>query len=148
MFVGSSREGLSIAREVQSGLRHDPVTVRVWTDGVFGASRFPLEDLETQLAASDFAVLVATADDVVTSRGRSDDAPRDNIVFELGLFMGALTRHRTFVLRPRGLDMKLPTDLLGLTPLDYSTEPALGLAERIAPVCHDLRGIIHRLGPK
>jgi CRP/FNR family cyclic AMP-dependent transcriptional regulator len=147
MFVGSSREGLAVAQEVQSGLRYDPVSVVVWTDGVFGASRFPLESLEAQLAASDFAVLIATPDDVVASRGSTDSAPRDNIIFELGLFMGALTRHRTFILRQRGIDLKLPTDLLGLTPLDYNADGALPLVERLAPICHDLREIIQRLGP-
>jgi predicted nucleotide-binding protein len=99
LFIGSSSESLAIAKELQAGLEYDPVTVQIWTDGVFGASHFTLEDLEAQLAASDFAVLVATPDDVVSSRGKTGGAPRDNIVFELGLFMGALTRHRTFIVR-------------------------------------------------
>lgn len=148
LFIGASREGLAVAREIQSGLRYDDIAVRVWTDGVFGASRFPLEDLEAQLATADFALLVATPDDAVTSRSTIADAPRDNVVFELGLFMGALTRLRTFVLRPRSGDLKLPTDLLGLTALEYKVSDSLSLTEVVAPVCNDLRQIVTRLGPK
>lgn len=103
--------------------------VRLWTDGVFGASRFPMEDLEQQLTAADFAVLVAAPDDIVVSRGASTHAPRDNVIFELGLFMGALSRRRTFMVVPDGVDLKIPTDLAGLTQLRYDAarRPASGI---------------------
>lgn len=148
VFVGSSKEGLRVARAIQAGLRHDHVVVRIWTDGVFGASRFPLEDLEAQVVLADFAVLVATPDDIVSSRGATNTAPRDNVVFELGLFMGALSRRRTVVVQPQSSDLKLPTDLLGMTSLTYNDTGAETLADSIAPVCHDLRQLISRLGAK
>jgi CRP/FNR family transcriptional regulator, cyclic AMP receptor protein len=148
LFIGSSRESLPVAQQLKSCFDHYPLTVQIWTDGVFGASHFPLEDLEAQLAASDFAVLVATPDDTVSSRGRSGDAPRDNIVFELGLFMGALTRHRSFILRPRGVDLKVPTDLLGLTPAEYDSDASVPLSDRLASVCEELKVVITRLGSR
>jgi predicted nucleotide-binding protein len=148
LFIGTSKEGLDIARAVQSGLRFDHLSVRVWTDGVFGVSHFPLEDLEAQLATADFALLVATPDDIVANRGTESGAPRDNVIFELGLFMGALSRQRTAVLRPRGVALKLPTDLLGLTPLEYNPDVSLPLTDRMAPVCNDLRQLVARLGSK
>lgn len=148
VFVGSAKEGLPVAREIQAGLRYDHVAVRTWTDGVFGASRFPLEDLEAQLALADFAVLVATPDDIVSSRGDTTGAPRDNVVFELGLFMGALSRQRTVVVQPSSTDLKLPTDLLGMTTLPFDNSGAGTLADSIAPVCHELRQLIVRLGPR
>ena len=60
MFIGSSKDGLEIARYIQSGLAHDDVIVRPWTDQVFGASHYSLEDLEREVAESDFGVLVLT----------------------------------------------------------------------------------------
>jgi predicted nucleotide-binding protein len=88
--------------------------VRLWSEGVFGTSHFPIEDLATLLQCADYAAIVASPDDIVTSRGSELQAPRDNIVFELGLFMGALSRHRTFLVVPSGIDIKIPTDLLGI----------------------------------
>jgi hypothetical protein len=52
-------------------------------------------------------------------------SPRDNVVFEAGLFGGALGIRRTFILHANGA--KLPTDLLGLTSIRYDpdTTPAI-----------------------
>jgi predicted nucleotide-binding protein len=58
-------------------------------------------------------------DDITISRNIEQRAPRDNVIFELGLFMGLLTRRRTFIALPRGVDQKLASDLKGLTPFEY-----------------------------
>ncbi|HBB95185.1 MAG TPA: cyclic nucleotide-binding protein [Blastocatellia bacterium] len=148
IFIGSSRETLPVAREIQSCLRYDDFVVRVWTDGVFGASTFPIDDLQGQLRTADFAVLVLGPEDQVTSRGITSDAPRDNVVFELGLFMGSLGRHRTFLVSPLGVAVKIPSDILGLTPLTYKLTAPGDLTTAIAPLCNDLRKIIMSTGPK
>jgi predicted nucleotide-binding protein len=149
IFVGSSKESLAITRAIQSELQYDDFLVRPWTSsGVFGASRYPMEDLDRQVRTSDFAVLVLAPEDVVVSRKRISDAPRDNVIFELGLFMGALTRDRTFIVLPRDEDIKVPSDLLGLTPLSYAPGPSDTLSDRIGPVCNALRTIINNKGTK
>lgn len=147
LFLGSSVEALPILNELQSGLSHDRVTVVKWTDRVFGASSFAIESLEAQVQSADFAAMVFSPDDVTRSRGKQREAPRDNVVFELGLFMGALGRRRTFIVRPRGVDLKVPSDLLGLGVYDYEPEGAADdLAARLGPVCHGLRSTIARMG--
>ncbi len=148
IFVGSSRESLDVAREIQSAMRYEDFILRVWTDNVFGASSFPIDKLQKQLQTADFAVLVLGPDDRVISRDKESDAPRDNVVFELGLFMGALGRERTFMILPRGMSVKVPSDLLGLTPLEYGAGPPEELATRLAPACNDLRAIIKNRGPR
>lgn len=148
LFVGSSVESLAVAREIQDAFRHDAISVRLWPDKVFGASNFAIDDLQNQVQVSDFAVLVLGPDDKVISRNTESDAPRDNVIFELGFFMGALTRNRTFLVLPRGSDIKIPSDLLGLTPLEYAIGSSESLPSRIAPVCNDLRAIINKKGPK
>jgi CRP/FNR family cyclic AMP-dependent transcriptional regulator len=148
VFVGSSSEQLEIAREIQLGLDHDPMAVRVWTDGVFRASRTSVESLLATVSESDFAVLVISPDDQAFSRGNEHQGPRDNVLFELGLFMGAIGHDRTFMVKPRGIDIKIPTDLLGVIPLDYAEGPQETLTERIAPVCTSLRRIIMQVGPR
>ena len=148
LFVGSSKESLPIAQMIQSNLDHDDFLVRLWTDSVFDASQFTITELEKQVQESDFAVLVLGADDVVESRNEKSNAPRDNVIFELGLFMGALSHERTFMIIPRGCYIKIPTDLLGLTPLNYKSGDFNDLPALLGPVCHKLRNIINKIGVK
>jgi CRP/FNR family transcriptional regulator, cyclic AMP receptor protein len=147
VFIGSSSEALEIAKEIEKGLFGPGLTVQVWTDGIFTASKTTIEALETALQLSDFAVLVLAPDDVVFSRGMASDAPRDNVVFELGLFMGALSRLRTFLVSPKNKDIKLPTDLLGITRLTYAIG-ATAISDAVAPVCADIRKLVLNNGAK
>ena len=147
LFIGSSVENLSVAREIQSGFSHDKMIVKVWTDGVFKASKSSVESLLATVRASDFAALLIAPDDVVVSRDVESPAPRDNVVFELGLFMGLLGCERTFVIKPRGANIKMPSDLLGFTPLEYGDGTPDTLASRVGPVCNEIRKAIQTLGP-
>jgi predicted nucleotide-binding protein len=148
IFIGSSTETLPIANEIQAGLAHDSFIVKVWTNRVFGASQFFLESLEEATNSADFAVLIIGPDDKVTSRNEVLDAPRDNVVFELGLFIGALGRKRVFFVIPKGAQLKIPTDLLGVNPITYSLSDPEELASQLGPVCTELRRSIINLGPR
>jgi len=147
VFVGSSTEGLAIARCLQSSFSHDPVDVRIWTDGVFEATDVVIESLFAELDFADFAVLVATPDDQVIQRGLEQSIIRDNVLFELGLFMGRLGRERTFLVQPRGASVRLPSDLLGLVALDYALGSDNELDARLGPVVSTLRRHITKAGP-
>lgn len=116
VFIGSSSEGRAVARNLQEELG-DRVDVVRWDQGVFAPGGYTLDSLLGVAADVDFAVLVATPDDTTVSRGETMPSARDNIVLEFGLFVGALGRSRTFLL-PTG-DLKLPTDVLGLTRLPF-----------------------------
>ena len=144
LFVICSAEALPIAREIETVFDHDPFSIVIWTDGVFRASHYPIEALEAQLDQSDFAIAIAAPDDVTTSRGTSMPSPRDNVIFELGMFIGRLGRHRSFLLEPRGEEIKLPSDLSGITVLTYKME---GTRPVLGPACTAIRKIIHDLGP-
>lgn len=118
MFIGSSSEGLLVARNLHAELeRHGVCEVERWDQNVFEPSGYPLDSLLRVADRVDFAVLVASPDDVTTSRGAEEPSVRDNIVLEFGLFIGALGRERTYLLATG--DARLPTDTLGLTRLPY-----------------------------
>jgi hypothetical protein len=68
---------------------------------------------------SDFAALVLTPDDWVVTRGAEFAVARDNVIFELGVFLGALGPRRVFIIHPRGENIRLPSDLAGVSRLDY-----------------------------
>lgn len=148
LFVGCSTESLPIAEAVQSALSQAPVVVRLWTEDVFEASSFPIESLERELHRVDFAVLVLSPDDRVISRNLVAEAPRDNIVFELGLFMGALGHSRTFLIYPHGIDIKIPTDLKGITALTYEPGSPCGLTSELEAACRQLRKQVLAAGPR
>ena len=148
LFVGCSTESLSIGRAIRSALEHDPIVVRVWTDDTFKPSQFPVESLERELAKADFAALVLSPDDTVISRDSETQAPRDNLVFELGLCMGALGHSRTFLLHPRDSEIKIPTDLSGFTPLTYRTGSDVPNSVAVASVCEEMRATILAAGPR
>jgi CRP/FNR family transcriptional regulator, cyclic AMP receptor protein len=146
LFIISSTEALPIARAIQNAFENDPFTVVIWTDGVFRASQYPVESLEKQLDQSDFAIAIAQPDDSTQSRDRAFLTPRDNVIFELGFFMGRLGRHRSLLLEPRGEEVKLPSDLTGITTISYKYGPT-NLAATLGPACNRIRDIITELGP-
>jgi CRP/FNR family transcriptional regulator, cyclic AMP receptor protein len=146
LFVGSSSEGQQIASQIHRRFQNKSVVVRLWTDGVFQASRTSIENLVNATQESDFAALVLTADDTTISRGKKKPSPRDNVVFELGLFMGALGRERVFILKPKGLDVRIPSDLLGIVWVDYLR--AGPKKQRLRLTCETLLQSIRQVGPK
>ncbi len=142
-FIGSSKEHLEVARVVQVNLEPD-IETRVWDQDVFHLSRYPLDELRTQLDESDFGVFVLAPDDVVRIRGSQLKAPRDNVVFELGLFAGSLGHERTFIVAPEGKDkVRLPSDLQGLTIGYYNVDRSDGsLNAALGAVCTRMRTLM------
>lgn len=100
LFIGSSKEGLPVARAVQGQLEYDPVEVICWGDGLFGLSKTTIESLEDLLTKFDYALMIFSPDDRLWFRGVEQHSPRDNVVFELGLFFGAIGRDRSFIVPP------------------------------------------------
>lgn len=148
LFVGSSKEGLYIATHITDSLMKDPIIPRPWSEGVFQVSETAIEDLWKATDAADFALLIFTPDDITISKGKKKVSPRDNVVFELGLFTGALGRERTFILAPENLDLKIPTDLLGVTRFSYKKGSKKNIRYRFRGIINDLRRVITELGPK
>src|SRR5947209_1990951 len=122
LFIGSSTEALRIAYAVQWELDYD-AEVTIWSQGLFTPSRSTLDNLIANLGQFDFALFVFSADDVLRLRGNEVRSVRDNVLFELGLFLGRIGSKRTFFLVPRNeTELHIPTDLLGITPLTFNAE--------------------------
>lgn len=122
VFIGSSTEGLKIARTLQAELEAaTDCVVKRWDTDTFAPGSITLDELIARANSVDFAILVATGEDTVTSRGTQSAAVRDNIILEFGLFLGALGRERVYLLSVG--DAKLPSDLQGLTRLIYRHRP-------------------------
>jgi len=118
LFIGSSSEGLKFAKAAQQ-LLDVGCEATIWSQGVFGLGYGTLENLVAAVSQYDFALLILTTDDLTQSRDITAPAPRDNVLFELGLFMGGLGRDRTFILYDRTSSIKLPSDLSGIAMLTF-----------------------------
>lgn len=148
VFIISSTEALAVARAVQESFSRDPFNITIWADGVFKASQYPVESLVHQLDISDFAVAIAQADDLVMARDAVKAMPRDNVLFEIGMFIGRLGRHRSFLLEPLKEGVQLPSDLSGITTIPYKAGPEKELLSLIGPACNQLRRLFADVGPR
>src|SRR4051794_20997307 len=146
IFLGSSGKQERLLRSLTSGLA-SVADVEPWTT-VFNPGVNTLDRLVELTREVDFAAFVFAQDDW-TSPTAGDPgttipgmaSPRDNGVFEAGLFGGVLGMRRTFILHANGA--KLPTDLLGLTCVRY--DPALAPAE-LKSVNQKVRSAIEVVG--
>ena len=112
VFIGSSSEGLELAQAVKSQFQ-EMSWVDIWNEGVFLLNRSNLDSLLRAADLYDFAILCLTPDDMVEKRGREYNAPRDNLLFELGLFLGRMGIYRTFIVSDA--DIQLPSDFNGIS---------------------------------
>jgi len=147
VFVISSAEALPVARAISNAFTHDPFLTVVWSEGVFKVTNYTLQNLEDELDRSDLAVAVTHGDDQAMVRGTTWPSPRDNVVFELGFFMGRLGRARAILMEPRDTKVKLPSDLAGVTTIADRFEAGNDAAALLAPACNELREHILKLGP-
>jgi hypothetical protein len=95
---------------------------------------------------TEFGLFIFGTDDVTKIRGADMNTARDNVVFELGLFIGRLGRKHTFIMMPKGIsDFHLPSDLLGISTATFQppSKPER-LQAALGPACHDIRGVIRK----
>jgi hypothetical protein len=118
LFIGSSQKNLRVANVLAEGLE-EYAEARVWSEGVFGLNEGFLETLLKKLGEYDFAVFVLASDDLTMSKEESRPSPRDNVLFESGLFMGVLGRDRVFLVYDEAVGLKIPSDLAGVSLASY-----------------------------
>jgi hypothetical protein len=125
IFLGSSAKQAKFLQSLTRGLE-DVAHVEPWTASFYPGTT-TLERLLELTHEVDFAAFVFARDDWTTNSpaasepsGAGQASPRDNVVFEAGLFGGVLGMRRTFILHASGA--KLPSDLLGLTSIRYGEE--------------------------
>ena len=136
IFIGSSSEGLDVARAVKFNL-DNYADLDIWNENVFKLNQSFLESLLDAANLYDFAILVLTPDDEVISRDTTSSVPRDNVIFELGLFLGRLGWKRTFIVCEE--TVKVLSDLLGISIAKFRKREDGNLVSAVGSACYQIQ---------
>lgn len=150
IFIASSSEGISIANVLRTALQAElggNARVELWSHK-FEFGDTAIESLETISDEADFAIVVMTPDDKATIRRANKVIPRDNLVFEQGLFIGALGRQRSIVALDPKDRLKLPSDVLSVTALNFDSSSPENLATSLQAGCVRLARHIAEIGAR
>ena len=161
VFIGSagSKEALKVVRAIKASLKKQGFEIAAWTDrSVFKPGKTTIESLLIQMRMADMAIMVATPVDLsarnacaMTSPPKEGDwvnSMRDNVLFELGLFMGRLGHERAFIVHPKSPKLHIPSDLQGVTTLPYESKgiSKWNIIKRISPVCRKICMVLKEKG--
>jgi hypothetical protein len=146
VFVGSSTEGLPYARAIRENLS-DTAEISLWNEDFANPGSTFIETLIERADDFDFAVLVLTPDVLNESRDVRTFGPRDNLLFEIGLFMASIGRERTLIVQPDDAAVTLPSDLAGLQTIPFEAHRSDNSHQRAVGAASDrMRRVIVRLG--
>jgi Predicted nucleotide-binding protein containing TIR-like domain len=149
VFVGSSDESENLAVAVKKILERDSgVIAHYWRDVMEEhPGSTAIEVLANAIDKYDFGVFLLAADDVLSLRGDQSPSPRDNVIFEFGLFVGSLGRERTFALVPDEVEIRRPSDLGGVV-LDTWKTTDDNPTSAVRASANKIRKKIELLGPR
>jgi len=138
LFIGSSSEGKQVAEKLKTKILEDCsnwIEPIIWADkGVFTLNQSTFHSLIDSSRKFEYGIFVATADDLVAKRDEVLIAPRDNVLFEAGMFLGSLGLTRAFLLVDS--ECKLPSDYAGVTVAMYNES---SLDEKITEVVDSIK---------
>ncbi|MDD3078456.1 MAG: nucleotide-binding protein [Paludibacter sp.] len=121
IFIGSSTEGYVIAEQIRDEINTelgDWIECETWKDGkVFSHNKSTLECLVKASRKYDYGIMVASNDDISLKRLQMYRSMRDNVLFEMGLFLGSLGLQRAFLITHDKIG--LPSDYNGVTVVKY-----------------------------
>ena len=123
IFIACTVKKVPVAEKLQVFLSTE-YRCRLWIAETFKSGKSALESLLKEIGIADYAVILLTADDdrVLSGGAAADKVPRDNLIFEAGLFVAALGRDRVALCVEDPPGVKLPSDLNGQNPIFFSIE--------------------------
>jgi hypothetical protein len=116
VFVGGTSEKSSLVRALSVEMQKTAIIHPWWSTDSFKPMKSTLDGLLSATQKYDFAVFFFTPDDFTVSRTVKSFSARDNVLFEFGLFLGALGPDRVlaFAQDDSSKKLKVPSDLLGV----------------------------------
>jgi hypothetical protein len=122
IFIGSSKEAIKVVDQIAVWIEEARHTALPWNEpGLFPPGEHTLQTLIGISKRVHAAILLFTDDDDVWYRGDAAKQPRDNVLIEYGLFVGALDPYRAIICRS-GTQQKTASDLAGINSIDITTK--------------------------
>lgn len=144
VFIASSSEAISVAEAVHIKLEQE-MRVKLW-ENAFDLSSITITTLIGKTKEADYAVFVFHPDDKTLIREKEYSSVRDNVVLELGMFIGALGLEKCFILVPKSAEtaFRLPTDLAGVTASFYDDQEP-DLTDAVTGSCAKIKQSVKKL---
>ena len=119
----------------------------VWNQGLFRVGNAVLDTLVRAVNGFDFGIFVFAPDDMITMRGKTNPGVRDNVVFELGIFVGKLGPQRSYFAVPQeDSQLHLPSDLSGIISARYESKNN-NIQIAVASAVFEILAAIQHSGP-
>lgn len=134
IFIASTSEALEVARAVKANFDKE-ADVEIWTENIFSKNKSYLSTLRNRASFYDFAIIVFTPDDTAIIRNKKYQIPRDNLLFELGLFMGSVGSNRTFIIADE--NVRILSDFQGISISTFRTRD--NLVSAVGNACDEIR---------
>lgn len=138
LFIGSSFKELPLADKIRGYLQND-FDINIWHNDwnipgapVFVVNKSFLQDLLKASLQYDFGLMLGTSDDKVVREGKVIMQPRDNILFEFGLFLGRMGTSRCALLVEKGIHV--PSDLEGTTQAQFERDDNASLLRGVREI--------------
>lgn len=144
VFIASAAESLDVVNAIQAVLDYK-VDLIPWQLS-FPVSSYTIASLTSNLDKCDFGVFVMDPLDSAVTRNEDRSIARDNVIFELGMFIGRLGLDRAFVVKPKDRDLSLPSDLNGVTLVDRLPEAQNGWPIAVNGACTKMWDAMQNLG--
>lgn len=144
IFLASAAESIPVVTAIQGGLQRF-ASVIPWQHS-FAASALTIPSIDGNLSKCDFGVFVVDPIDLTMSRDKELAIARDNVIFELGMFVGRLGLERSFIVKRRGDNLHLPSDLNGVNVVERDPDTTNGLPASVATACAELTDAMIKLG--
>lgn len=132
IFIGSSTKSYELVKWLAEQIRSYDLAIPIeWKTGGFSPSKSTLQNLIDNCQTCDFAVLFFTRDDDKPAKGNFEynplnifKGPRDNMIFEAGLFVGGLGLDPTRCILVSSVEENaLPSDIKGVTYIKIKEPP-------------------------
>lgn len=143
MFIASSGKNADLTYDVQKHI--EDVADAISWEQQFAPSTIVLTELVRLAKESDFGIFIFAADDTARIKDRRVKSVRDNVLFEAGIFTGALGIERCFIIVPQDEEVHIPTDLHGLTLLKFKSSHK-NTAAALGPACNEIKKAIRKRG--